>query len=54
MTLRGKIIDFVRLDFLHNTDEICRISKIAIVQQKVDASFVWITIQMIDAVCIDQ
>ena len=44
MGLRGKIVDLVRLRFLHDADDIGRVGHVAIVQMKGDALLVRIVI----------
>ncbi len=49
VALGGEIVDFGRLHFLNDADEIGRIGHIAVVQEKPHAGAVRVQIQMIDA-----
>ena len=49
----SQIINFIRLNFLNNADQVGRISKIAIMQFKMYVFFMRILVQMIDPVCIE-
>jgi hypothetical protein len=48
VALSGKIVDFGRLHFLDNADEIGRIGHVAVVQEKPHAGAVRVLVQMID------
>lgn len=50
----AKIIDFVRSNFTHNLDKICRISKVAIMKEELDgAQRVSITVDVLNSVGIE-
>ena len=49
MALGGEIVDFRRLNFLDNANEIGRIRHVAIMQKEPDAGTVRVLVQMIDA-----
>jgi hypothetical protein len=49
VALRGEVVDFGRLRFLNDTNEIGRVSHVAIVQCEADILFVRIVIEMVDA-----
>ena len=53
MALRCQIIDFVRLNFLHQADEVGRVRHVTIVQEEGDVIFVRIAIEMINLVGIE-
>ena len=46
--LGGQIIDFVRLGFLHDTDEIGRICHVAVVQINTHGFFVGVLVEVVD------
>jgi hypothetical protein len=48
MTLSGEIIDLVRLDFLHDANEIGGIGETAVMESEAQVPFVGILVQMID------
>ena len=54
MTLRGQVVHFVGLHFLHDAHQITGIAQIAVMQNKVPPIGVRVFIQMIDAVGIEQ
>jgi hypothetical protein len=49
LALSGEIVDFRRLHFLDDANEIGRIRHVTVVQEKPDAGTVRILVQMIDA-----
>jgi len=54
VALRSKIINFIRLHLLDDSNQIARIRHIAIMQDKTATFLVWVSIQMVYAVCIEQ
>jgi hypothetical protein len=51
--LRGQIVDFVRLSFLHDTDDVGGIGHIAVMQMKCHAFLVRIMNKMIETLGIE-
>ena len=53
MGLCRKVVEFVRLCFLNDPNEIGRISEITVVENKFSMINMWILINMIDSCCIE-
>jgi hypothetical protein len=53
MGLRCEIVDLIRLCFLHNTDDVSRISHIAVMQMEGNTLLVRIVNQVVDALSIE-
>ena len=51
---RRQIVDLVWLYLLNQSNQVGAVGQIAIMQEKASVTFVWVLIQMIDAVCIEQ
>ena len=49
MALRGEIVDFVGLNFLHDADQVRGIGQIAIMQEEIADLLMRVLIEMIDA-----
>ncbi len=47
MTLRRKVIDFIRLDFLYDPDQIGRIRKVPVMHEEVHALLMRVTVEMV-------
>jgi hypothetical protein len=54
MALRGEIVDFIGLHFLHDVDQAAGIGQIAVVQYKMAAFDMRVLIQMVDAVGVNE
>ena len=47
-------LNFVRLDFLNNFDEVGRVCQVAVVKNKAPVTFVWVLVEVIDPLCVEQ
>ncbi len=54
VTLRGEVVDLVRLHLLDDADQVGRVGQVAIVQEQLDVALVRILIQMIDAIGVER
>jgi hypothetical protein len=54
VALRGQIVDFVGLHLLNDVHQAGRVCHIAVVQNEVAILFVWILIQMVNTIGIEQ
>src|SRR6185295_6361730 len=54
MALRGKVVDFVRLDRLEDPHDAARIGHVAVMQDEATIGYVGILIEMVDALGIEK
>ena len=54
MGLCAEVVDFVRFDLLNDADEVRGVGQIAVVQHEAAVAFVWVLIQVVDSVCVEQ
>ena len=54
MTLSSQVVDFVRLNFLNDPDEVRRIRQVPIVQGETHGFFMRILIKMIDTIGVER
>ena len=54
MALRGQVVHFVGLHFLHDAHQIAGIAQIAVMQDKMPPVGVRVFVQVVDAVSVEQ
>jgi hypothetical protein len=54
VTLRGEIVDLVRLHELDDADQVRRVGEIAVVQEQLDVTLVRVLVQVIDAIRVER
>ena len=54
MALRRKVIDFVWLRLLDDTDETGAVRHVTVVKKEADSLFVAILVKMVDAICVEE
>ena len=54
MALCAEVIDFIRLCFLHDADEVTGVAQVAIVQLEVGVLDVWVLIDVVNTLGIER
>jgi hypothetical protein len=54
MALCAQVVYFVWLDLLHDMEQTARIRQITVVQDELPIHRVWVFIEVVDAVCIEE